>query len=180
MILEIIIFALFTLLSLVLSSSTLIGVPGGWIFLVIGILLEIFDQEIGLPKSSFGAWVLISSSVLIVISELLELAASMIGTKFGGGSKKGMWGSFFGTIFGAILGTFFIPIPLIGSLLGALLGAFFGAYIVESNAEGNENALRAAIFATIGRFFGAFGKLVMSFTAATIMIIFLANNYFLA
>lgn len=178
--LEIIIFTLFTLLSLVLSFSTLIGIPGGWIFLALGILLEIFDQKFGLPKTSFGTWVFISTSVLLAISELVELAASMLGSKFGGGSKKGMWSSFFGTILGAILGTIFIPVPLIGSLLGSLLGAFMGAYVVESNEQENsQNALKAAIFATIGRLFGTFGKFGLSFIAAVIMILALLNNYFL-
>ena len=180
MFLAILIFILFTIISLSLSFSTLVGIPGGWGFFILGILLELTDKEfLGLETDSFGWWIIIFALILLILSEAVELIASMIGTKFGGGSKKGMWASFWGAIVGAIVGTFVIPIPLIGSLLGSMIGAFLLAYSVESNQlEGSGDALKSAIFGTIGRLLGTFGKFGLTMGANILMIGALTINFF--
>ena len=175
----ILIFILFAVISLSLSFSTLVGLPGGWIFFSMGILIELADTHMGLGNNSFGWWIIGASLFLLIFSEIVELISSMIGTKFGGGSKKGMWASFWGTIVGAIVGTFIIPIPLIGTLLGSLVGAFLLAYSVESNQlETSGDALKSAIFGTIGRLLGTFGKFGLTIGANIIMIGAMTVNYF--
>ena len=181
MLLSITIFILFIIISLALSFSTLIGIPGGWIFFILGVALELTGTEyLELENDAFGWWAILFALILLILSEVVELIASMIGTKFGGGSKKGMWASFWGAIFGAIIGTFVIPIPLIGSLLGSLVGAFLLAYSVESNQlETSGDALKSAIFGTIGRLLGTFGKFGLTMGANILMIGTMALNYFM-
>lgn len=180
MFLSVIVFICFTIVSLALSASTLVGIPGGWGFFIIGLILEITGKELGLENDSFGWWVIGFSLILLILSEIVELIAGMIGTKFGGGSKKGMWASFWGAILGAILGTFLIPIPLLGSLLGSMVGAFLLAYSVESNQlDSSGEALKSAIFGTIGRLLGTFGKFGFTAGASILMIGAMAFNYFI-
>src|SRR6056300_948298 len=112
---EIITCIIFCIVSIVLSLSTIIGLPGGWIFFAIALMLEYFDFQMGLPETSFGGWALGLSFVFLVGSELIEFFAGALGAKKGGGSKRGMWWSLGGSIVGAIVGTFLIPVPLFGS-----------------------------------------------------------------
>ena len=98
---------------------------------------------------------------LIVFGEFLELVASGLGAKVGGGSRRGMIGAIVGSIAGALLGTFLIPIPLVGTLVGAVLGAFGGTVLAElSHKEPPEigQIAKTATGATLGRILGILGK----------------------
>src|SRR2546428_4786670 len=59
-----------------------------------------------------GKWVLITLCALALLSEIVELVASSIGTKKAGGSRRAALGAILGALLGGIFLSF-IPIPLI-------------------------------------------------------------------
>jgi uncharacterized protein len=140
-----------------------INLPGTWIMLALAVLIELLD---GLyltadPPVTFGWRVIGVCVALAIIGEILEFISGALGTKYGGGTRRGMIGAIIGGIIGAIVFTPIIPIPLIGTLIGALIGTFAGAAIGEITAE-KPQSLRGSIIpasgATLGRILGTVGK----------------------
>ena len=179
---SLVIFALFSIIGIALTLSTIIGIPGGWILLFLAVGIEYFDVQLlqyGFQEVSFG-WLFIGIGALIqIVSELVEFFAGMLGAKKGGASKKGMWFSLIGSIVGALLGTFVIPIPLFGSLIGSILGAFgFAYYIEKGELDTKEEALKSATYAAIGRAIGAVGKLGLTSSMAILLTLSMAFNLF--
>ena len=169
---------LFAVIGLALVISTIIGLPGGWILLISAVALEVFDVGLGLGPITFGWWFIALSGGLQVGSEIVEFAAGALGAKYGGASKRGMWGAVFGGIGGAILGTFLIPIPLFGSLLGSVLGSFGTAYAIELKELDNKNALKSATGAALGRTVGALGKVGLTLSMLIVLTAAMAINLF--
>ena len=156
----IVIFSLFMLFATGCVFVTLIGLPGGWIMIGGAIVIELCDTFWG-GTITWG-WIAIGICLgLGVFGELLELIASGLGAKVGGGSRRGMIGAIVGSIGGAILGTVLIPIPLIGTLIGAVLGAFSGTVLAELTHQDPPELgqlAKTATGATIGRILGILGK----------------------
>lgn len=151
----------FGVLGLLCTGLVLLGLPGAWILLAIGVGIELLDSAwAGDGYTSFGWLPLLLSVVVLGIGEALELATSAVGTKLGGGTKRGMIGAFIGGMIGGLVGTGLLP--LIGTLIGALLGTFGGALVGEltgPEAREAKDALGPAIAATIGRVVGTVAKL---------------------
>lgn len=113
---------------------TMLSMPGNWLMVAAVALFAWLA-----PSESFDiSWQTVALLVaLAVVAELLELAASALGAKRAGGSRRGAILAIFGSVVGALLGAGVgVPIPLIGSLVGAILfagvGALVGAMIGES------------------------------------------------
>ena len=141
---------------------TLFGLPGGWIMLTVALVIELSDSLWG-GGYTWGWIALGICGGLLVIGELIELLASALGVKVGGGSRRGMIGSIIGGIVGGILFTFtpIIPIPVIGTLIGAIIGTFVGAIVGEvtlQDAPSAKQVATSATGATIGRILGVIGK----------------------
>ena len=117
------------------------------------------QQKVGLFSFAFG---------LQITSEAIEFLAGAMGAKYGGASKKGMFGALVGGIIGTIVGTILIPIPLFGSLMGSIIGSFGVAFVVEHQIVKNEKALTSAMGAAIGRALGVLSKI--GFTLAMLML----------
>ena len=155
---------LFTLLGLVCVALVVVGLPGTWILVLLAILMELGDVW-WLPAEStvtFGWWLIGLALLLALLGEGLELVSGIIGTKGGGGTRRGMLGALLGGMAGALVGTFIIPVPVLGTLFGALLGTFVGAFMGETTGEdrmGRKEALKPAILATIGRVLGTVAKM---------------------
>lgn len=124
---------LFSLLGLASLGLVALSLPGTWITLVLALVIELVDGYYmeGEDPTTFGWWLLGVCLVLALIGEALEFAAGAVGTKFGGGTKRGMIGAVIGGIAGAIVLTPLLPIPVVGTLVGALVGTFAGAYFAE-------------------------------------------------
>jgi uncharacterized protein YqgC (DUF456 family) len=158
--------ALFCLIGLGLVVSCLVSVPGGWIMLALALIIEFLDS-IYLPAEkaqTFGWWSLGICAALLVIGELIELAASAAGVKGGGGTKRGMTGAIIGGIGGAFAFTVLLPIPPLGTLIGAVVGSFAGAVVGETtglNARTVRGSMKPAVGATIGRIVGTMGKILL-------------------
>jgi uncharacterized protein YqgC (DUF456 family) len=153
---------IFALLGLVCLGLIVVGLPGTWILLGLAALLELTDHLwLGLAEPTVFGWgVIVGCVVLAGIGEALEFATGAVGTKMGGGNKRGMIGAFAGGMIGGLVGTGMLPI--VGTLLGALVGTFAGALVGEvtgPDAKDTKEALPAAIAATIGRIIGTVAKL---------------------
>ncbi len=164
--------ALFAFLSALCVMSIAVGLPGTWMMIALAVVLELVDSRwlVGTDTSTFGWGLLAVCIVLAVIGEGLELVSGMLGTKAGGGTRRGMWGSIAGGLVGATAGTFVVPI--VGTLGGALLGTFLGALWGEMSSakaldvDGSEDsrrrakvALRPAVAATVSRALGTVAKM---------------------
>jgi uncharacterized protein len=170
--------ALFVILGLGMVFSTIIGLPGGWGILLAAILLEVVDVSLGVGPVSFGWWIIATSGVIQVASEVIEFAASALGAKWGGASKRGMWASLVGGIVGAIGGIFIIPIPIFGSLIGSVIGSFVAAFAAERKELENNQAIKSATGAALGRTVGALSKVGFSFAMLVILSLSMTYNYF--
>jgi len=173
-----IVFSIFIVIGLCLSFSTIMGAPGGWILLLMAILLEYFDSSMGLDNTTFGWWVVAIAGIIQIISEAIEFIAGALGAKVGGASKKGAFAAFIGGIAGAIIGTFAIPIPIFGSLFGSILGSFGAAYYVESRDPENTEALKSATGAALGRTIGALSKVGLSLAMLAMLSLAMGVHYF--
>jgi hypothetical protein len=104
--------------------SILFGIPGTFVILVTAIIYALFTgfNEINLK-------LLIVLLAIVLLAEVIESLAGMLGSKGFGASKEAMWGALIGGILGAICATWIFP--GIGSILGAFVGAFFGSFGIE-------------------------------------------------
>ena len=152
---------IFGVLGFICTGLVLVGLPGAWILLAIGVGIEMLDYTwAGDGVTTFGWLPLLMSVVLLGLGEVFELTTGAMGTKIGGGTKRGMIGAFLGGILGALVGTGLLPV--IGTLIGALVGTFVGALVGEvtgPEARKAREALGPAMAATIGRVIGIVAKL---------------------
>lgn len=125
------------LLILVLVAGwcmTMLSMPGNWVMVGAVALFAWLAPADG-PDIS---WQIVAVLlVLAVLAELLELAASALGAKRAGGSRRGAVLAIFGSMVGAIIGAMVgVPIPIIGSLVAAIVfagaGALVGAMLGET------------------------------------------------
>ena len=156
----IIVIALFALLASVCVLLALLGLAGTWIMIAIAIGIELLDTYWG-DGETWG-WTTLGICVgLAIVGEIMEIGASALGVKVGGGSRRGMIGAIMGGIVGGIVLTPFIPIPVIGTLIGAIIGTFSGAVVGEITNNDNATAggiAKSASGATFGRILGVLGK----------------------
>ncbi len=162
---------LFFLLGAMCVVLVALQLPGGWIMLALAVLIEFCDGAY-LPETrdqTFAWWVLGAVFGCLLLGELLEFIAGMLGAKRGGASRAGMVGSLVGGIVGALaLGGVMSVIPGVGTVLGVLLGAltgtFAGAVVGEIGVAQQtvRGSVRPATGATIGRLMGTASKLGLS------------------
>ncbi|MEM1027974.1 MAG: DUF456 family protein [Planctomycetota bacterium] len=148
--------------------------PGTW--LMIAATAGFAWLRWGQEHVSYGWWTLAGLLGLAILGELVEFAASALGSTQAGGSKRGAVISIATAILGAILGSFLIPIPIVGTLLGAALGAGAGASLGDKWA-GRSWAETAQGFkgAAVGKLSGAAAKLLIAagmWLLAAVMLVF--------
>ena len=125
------------------------GVPLSWV----GLLLLYLTSAVPMNYSF-----LIITFVVALIMVVLQYAIPALGSKYFGGSKKGMWGATIGLVVGI-----FLPIPftiIIGPFVGALLGEFL-----------NKSDSHTAVKAAFGSFIGLLASTFMEFVVAFIFFI---------
>jgi uncharacterized protein len=155
---------LFTLLAVLGLLANILGLPGNWLIVLMASGGWLIADEGSRLYVSW--WVLLAIVLVAVFGELLEFAASALGTARLGGSKRGTVLSIVGSMVGAVLGLFLgnlIPIPLVGPVIASLLlgggGAFAGAAVGERWAGKEwEQSLEIGNAAFWGRLFGTVGK----------------------
>jgi len=141
---------------------TMIGMPGNWLIVLAAAAYCWLGPTEG--NMHIGWQMVVGLVVLALIGELLELAASMWGTRRAGGSRRAAVLSVLGSIAGAIVGAIIgAPIPVIGSLIAALLGGAIGAlagaaFAEHTHGETPDQALRVGAAAFWGRLWGTGAK----------------------
>lgn len=141
------------------------------ILMLLGMLGSFLPVLPGIPLSWLGLLVLHLTSVIAVnytflgitllvtiIIFALQYAIPALGTKYLGGSKKGMFGATIGLFAGI-----FIPIPF-----AILIAPFIGAYLGEMiNKADSRTALKAAS----GSFIGLLASTFMEFIVTAIFLL---------
>ncbi len=125
------------------------GVPLSWV----GLLLFYLTSVVPMNYTFLGITLLIALVVVV-----LQYAIPALGSKYFGGSKKGMIGATLGLVAGI-----FMPIPF-GIIIGAFAGAFIGEIINKSDS-------RTATKAAFGSFIGLLASTFMEFMVAGIFFI---------
>jgi uncharacterized protein YqgC (DUF456 family) len=101
-----------------------------------------------------GTGTLALLAVLVVLAYIVDFAATALGAKRFGASRRAVVGA----ALGAVVGIFF-------GLPGILLGPFIGAVIGELSAQrGLRDAGRAGLGATLGLVLGVAAKLALAFS----------------
>jgi uncharacterized protein YqgC (DUF456 family) len=141
-----------------------LGLPGAWVILGLAGLVEWLDRFYRPEddRQTFAWWVLGVCLGIAIAGEIIEFFAGVIGTKQGGGTKRGMWGALIGGILGAfVLTPFLWFIPVVGSLVGAILGTFIGAIVGELSGQGAtiSGSIKPATGATIARILATVAKI---------------------
>lgn len=130
-----------------LTGSILPILPGPPLNYLALLLLHFTDTH------KFTSRFLVSWLIVTLIVIILDYMIPILGAKFSGGTRKGMWGA---TI-GLILGIFFFP-PI-----GMLIGPFIGAVIGEIMAgKDMDSALNAGTGTFLGFLAGTVAKLIVS------------------
>lgn len=160
-----ILLVLLILLLIAAWLSNLFGIPGNWIMIALLALWSWWQP----PENAWDiSWGTIAVFIALAgLGELLEFAASVLGTRKAGGGRRAAVLSVVGSILGGLAGALIgFPIPVIGWLIGTILfaslGAFVGAWIGEQ-WQGSEMqaSLKVGGAAFIGRLVGTISKIAM-------------------
>ena len=97
----------------------------------------------GQPNSVSVAALIVFSAVVIFLM-LIDYFLPILGAKFSGASKKGLWGASLGSLIGLL---YFPPLGIFG---GAFLGAFLGELL---NGKSAPQAVKAGLGTLLGSVF---------------------------
>ena len=160
------------IVALVGISMSAITLPGTWLMAACATILALWVPEY------VGWWTVGAMFLIAVLSEIVDFVASALGVKRMGGSRSGAVGSVIGTLVGAIAGSFVLPI--IGSIVGGVLGAGLGAFLAERGFASRtmKESFRSGSGAAVGRLFSMVIKLMLSSTAAVILVTMVVYNGF--
>ncbi len=141
-------FIVFLLVFLVAAAGVIVPVLPGVPLVAVGALLSAWIM--GFER--FGIMPLIYVGVLAVLSQVVDLAGTWLGSRFYGAGRAGVWGGIIGSFFGLFL------FPPFGFLIGALVGA-----VVAEMLAGRpfEEAVRSGIGAFVGTLGGTVAKLMI-------------------
>ena len=149
------------ILSAILTFTGLAGlllplVPGAPL-LFLGLLLGAWAEGF----RYVGLWTLLALAGMAALTYVVEFAASILGVKKYGGSRRAMVGAAVGGIVGIFLG---FP--------GILLGPFVGAVIGELSLQRSlDEASRAGFGTVVGMAIGVAGKLAIGITMIGIFLL---------
>lgn len=128
-------------------SGLLLPVLPGAPLLFLGLLFGAWAEDF----VYIGIWTLLALAVMAALTYVVEFAASILGVKKFGGSRRAMAGAALGGIVGLFLG---VP--------GILFGPFVGAIIGELSLQRSlDQASRAGFGTVVGLAIGVAGKLAI-------------------
>lgn len=152
---------------------TMFLLPGAWVCIsamfLIGVVWK--PELISSPWMTFGV-----ANFIALAGEVLEVFASAIGVRRGGGSRLGAFASIIGAIAGALLGAPLL-FPL-GSFIFAIIGAGLCTVMIERTVhrkQWNEAAV-AGTGAAIGRALATIAKSLCTVAIAIIFAIAVIND----
>ena len=128
-------------------SGLLLPIVPGAPLLFLGLLFGAWAEDF----RYIGPWTLLVLAGMAALTYVVEFAASILGVKKYGGSRRAMAGAAIGGIIGLFLG---IP--------GILLGPFVGAVIAELSLQRSlDEASRVGFSTVVGLAIGVAGKLAI-------------------
>ena len=155
------------LFSVILLGSvimTIVGLPGNFMIVLTGLAYGYYDHFEHIDYTVLAIVV-----GILIIGEVIEFGAGVIGAKQGKASKRSMVAAVIGTVIGGIWGTAILP--LIGSILGALLGAFtFTALAEYTKMKNVQQAKQVAMSVLKGQIVGMIFKTAAAVGMAIILI----------
>jgi uncharacterized protein len=164
---EIGLYLLLLLISLLAVGLNLLSLPGNWIMLVGATLLS-YHHGWNRPMISVLGLLL----AILLAGECVEILGSLVGAKTFGATRAATWAALGGAVLGGLLG-FLIPIPLIGNLVGGIAGAFLAAWGAELlQHRPLKLATIAALGAALGRSAGLAAKICCGLLAWLILLVF--------
>ncbi len=137
---------------LAIIGSILPAMPGP-LLSFISLLLLYFAKG----TETISILTLVIFGIAMVLLALMDYLGPILGAKFSGSTKKGIWGA----VIGAFLGIIFFP-PF-GIFLGALLGAVLGEM---ASGKKFDQAIKAGIGVLLGSFLTIFLQTVFSVVTA--------------
>ncbi|MBL0226558.1 MAG: DUF456 domain-containing protein [Geobacteraceae bacterium] len=138
-------------------SGLLLPIVPGAPLLFLGLLFGAWAEDF----SYIGVWTLLLLATMAALTYLVEFAASILGVKKYGGSKRAMIGAALGGFAGLFMG---IP--------GILLGPFIGAVLGELSLQRSlDQASRAGFGTVVGMALGVAGKLALGFAMIGLFLI---------
>ncbi|HZW98589.1 MAG TPA: DUF456 domain-containing protein [Trueperaceae bacterium] len=141
-------FVVFLLSFLVALVGVVLPVlPGAPIALVGAVLAALM-----LGFERFGVLPLVYIGVLVVLSQLVDVAGTWLGSRQFGAGRAGVWGGVIGSLVGLFL------FPPFGFLVGALAGAVVAELLAGRKSK---DALRSGVGAFVGTLGGTVAKLVI-------------------
>lgn len=145
---DILAFAVFSISYVVAFVGVVVPVLPGTPIALLGAFLAALIMGI----SRFGTEPLIYVGVLTVLSQLVDVAGTYLGSKVYGAGRAGTWGG----VIGSLVGLFVLP-PF-GFLIGALAGAVVAELLVGREPAA---AVRSGVGALVGTFGGTVAKLII-------------------
>lgn len=146
---------IFPFIGFILVIAGIIGcflpsIPGPPLNFAALIMLKFYDSE------SFSIMFLVVWGIITLVVTILDYVLPVMGAKFYGASKYGIWGS----VIGMIIGLFFFP-PF-GMIAGVFIGAVLGEFLA---GQENSKALRAGF----GTFIISVSMIVVKFALSAVM-----------
>jgi uncharacterized protein len=139
-----------------LLGLVLPGLPGAPL-IFFGLLLAAWAEGF----AHIGFWTVTLLAVLALLTQGIDLWATMFGAKKFGASKRAIIGALLGAVIGLFLG-----------LPGVIFGPFIGAVIGELSAQRSlHQATRAGIGATMGLVLGAALKLALALAMIGVFVV---------
>ncbi|MGI5880452.1 MAG: DUF456 domain-containing protein [Syntrophomonadaceae bacterium] len=108
---------------------------------------------------------LIIIGILTLLSIIFSYLSTVMGAKYFGSGRLGLWGALIGTFAGLLL------FPPIGLLIGPFAGAFIGEYM---SVQDTQKAVKAAFGSLLGLFTGVVFNLAIGIY---MLVTFLMNVY---
>ena len=143
-------------------ALNLIALPGNWIAVALLAIYAWLGPSEG--RAEIGFAVPAIAFAFALLGEIFEFAASAVGAKKAGASRRSTLLAMVGSMVGAIAGAFIgIPIPVVGPVIAAILfgglgataGAIYGEWSDGKNWRDSWSIGHAAFW---GRTFGTLGK----------------------
>ena len=159
--------SLFFVVGMIGVALALIGLPGTWLILLVGVIVEFIRPE------TFSWWTIGAGASLAIGAEIAEFVAGAVGAKKAGGSTRAIAMAVVGGIVGAIVGTFVIPILIVGTIAGAAIGSGVCAMLAELTVGGRTiaDAGKVGGGAAIGRTLATIFKAGFALALMALMIV---------
>lgn len=152
--------ALWLLVALLMAAGlagTILPALPGTVLIYAGILLGAWIDHF----SRIGPVTLIVTGLLMVLAQVLDYVAGLLGAKQAGASRQALIGAMLGTVVGLFMG-------LVGVFFMPLVGAVIGEYWARQHGT---QSIKVGLYTWAGIMVGLLGKIVIAFVMIGVFVI---------